>query len=181
MGKRLLREWIGRPLVNLEMLEQRLDAVTELRDSTSVTIERLKKILHGSMPDLSRGMSRIQYGRVSLFLRGWVGRCGFDKTHDRTPFQATPSEAALVLLTFHRLANDLPAVRPNNALLAHIKDSFDAIKGPVDCFRQMVDIQKARKDVPEDMFKDPTQYPDIGKARAVSGQVFSKWPCISDC
>lgn len=65
MGKRLLRDWIGRPLVNVDLLEERLDAVTEIKDNASLTLEKLKGLLKGSIPDLGRGMSRIQYGRVS--------------------------------------------------------------------------------------------------------------------
>ena len=65
MGKRLLRDWIGRPLVNVDLLEERLDAVTEIKDNASLTLEKLKGLFKGSIPDLGRGMSRIQYGRVS--------------------------------------------------------------------------------------------------------------------
>lgn len=64
MGKRLLRDWIGRPLVDRRLLEERLDAVTELKDSSSLTLDKLRSLLRGAIPDLSRGLSRIQYGRV---------------------------------------------------------------------------------------------------------------------
>ena len=66
MGKRMLRDWIGRPLVNVAMLEERLDAITELKDDNTLTLEKLKGLLKGAMPDLGRGLSRIQYGRVSF-------------------------------------------------------------------------------------------------------------------
>lgn len=66
MGKRMLRDWIGRPLVNIAMLEERLDAITELKDDNTLTLEKLKGLLKGAMPDLGRGLSRIQYGRVSF-------------------------------------------------------------------------------------------------------------------
>jgi len=66
MGKRMLRDWIGRPLVTIAMLEERLDAITELKDDNTLTLEKLKGLLKGAMPDLGRGLSRIQYGRVSF-------------------------------------------------------------------------------------------------------------------
>jgi DNA mismatch repair ATPase MutS len=49
----------------VDLLEERLDAVTEIKDNASLTLEKLKGLLKGSIPDLGRGMSRIQYGRVS--------------------------------------------------------------------------------------------------------------------
>jgi DNA mismatch repair protein MSH3 len=66
MGKRMLRDWIGRPLVNVAMLEERLEAIAELKDDNTLTLEKMKGLLKGQMPDLGRGLSRIQYCRVSL-------------------------------------------------------------------------------------------------------------------
>ena len=69
MGKRLLRDWIGRPLVDRDLLEERLSAVAEIKDDASLTLEKLKGLLKGSIPDLGRGMSRIQYGKVRTSTR----------------------------------------------------------------------------------------------------------------
>jgi DNA mismatch repair protein MSH3 len=67
MGKRMLRDWIGRPLVDVTMLEDRLEAVSEIKDDNTLTLEKLKGLLKGPIPDLGRGLSRIQYGRVSSY------------------------------------------------------------------------------------------------------------------
>lgn len=50
-----------RPLV------KRLDAVKEILHTPSVAIEKLKCLLK-NQPDMQRGLSRIQYGKVSSFL-----------------------------------------------------------------------------------------------------------------
>jgi len=82
MGKRMLRDWIGRPLVNVAMLEERLDAIAELKDSNSLTLEKLKSLLKGQMPDLGRALSRIQYGRVSIGFILLVMANLVDRLHD---------------------------------------------------------------------------------------------------
>lgn len=49
---------------NLRPLVQRLDAVKEILETPSVSIEKLKSLLR-NQPDMQRGLSRIQYGKVS--------------------------------------------------------------------------------------------------------------------
>jgi DNA mismatch repair protein MSH3 len=64
MGKRLLREWVGRPLIVKSKLEERVEAVEELLEDEKGRVSGLKGLLKG-MPDLMRGLVRIQSGRVS--------------------------------------------------------------------------------------------------------------------
>ena len=60
MGARLLRSWILRPEISLGEIEDRLDAVAELKSRTIVR-EELHKELEGIL-DLERLMSRITLG-----------------------------------------------------------------------------------------------------------------------
>lgn len=65
-GQRLLRKWVGRPLLDKTELEERVSAVEELQDpSKTVQIERLKGLLSKIRADLEKSLIRIYYGRVS--------------------------------------------------------------------------------------------------------------------
>ena len=63
MGGRLLRRWLGQPLLEIEPLEQRLDAV-EYFVKESLVRTRARDILAG-IPDLERIMGRIQAETVA--------------------------------------------------------------------------------------------------------------------
>jgi DNA mismatch repair protein MutS len=60
MGARLLRSWILRPEISLVEIEERLDAVAELKSRT-VTREETRKVLEGIL-DLERLTSRVTLG-----------------------------------------------------------------------------------------------------------------------
>lgn len=84
-GARLLKSWIGRPLVNkrcvnesqppgsltqgdgdASALQQRVNAVEEILANESETLTTLRGVL-SRLPDLARGLCRIQYGQVWLY------------------------------------------------------------------------------------------------------------------
>jgi len=66
-GQRLLRKWVGRPLLDRTKLEERVAAVTELLDpERTVLVDRLKKLLSKVKCDLEKSLIRIYYGKVSL-------------------------------------------------------------------------------------------------------------------
>jgi DNA mismatch repair protein MSH3 len=80
-GARLLKSWVGRPLVdkryrslsssetnNLTLfassvLQDRVDAVEEIISSSSDKLVVLRQVLK-KLPDLAKGLCRIQYGKV---------------------------------------------------------------------------------------------------------------------
>ncbi|QSS59776.1 DNA mismatch repair protein msh3 [Histoplasma capsulatum] len=65
-GQRLLRKWVGRPLLDKTELEERVSAVEELQDpSKTVQIERLKGLLSKIRADLEKSLIRIYYGRCT--------------------------------------------------------------------------------------------------------------------
>ncbi|KAF8309367.1 hypothetical protein DL93DRAFT_2100103 [Clavulina sp. PMI_390] len=63
-GSRLMRSWIGKPLVDIRLLQERIDAVDEVLNTQSPSLDKLRLLLRG-MPDLVRGLARIQYGKSS--------------------------------------------------------------------------------------------------------------------
>ncbi|OAX84519.1 DNA mismatch repair protein MSH3 [Emergomyces africanus] len=65
-GQRLLRKWVGRPLLNKNELEERVAAVEELQDpSKTRQIEQLKSLLSKIKADLEKSLIRIYYGRCT--------------------------------------------------------------------------------------------------------------------
>jgi DNA mismatch repair protein MSH3 len=64
-GQRMLRKWVGRPLLDKQQLEERINAVEELKDpNNTTTLERVKSLLGRVKHDLEKGLIRIYYGKV---------------------------------------------------------------------------------------------------------------------
>ncbi|KAL4990382.1 DNA mismatch repair protein msh3 [Aspergillus falconensis] len=65
-GQRMLRKWVGRPLLDRHQLEDRVNAIEELKDSQNdVMVERIKALLGKIKYDLEKGLIRIYYGKCS--------------------------------------------------------------------------------------------------------------------
>lgn len=65
-GQRLLRKWIGRPLLDKEKLEERVVAVEELFENRSQwRVDKLEGLLTNIKTDLERSLIRIYYGKCS--------------------------------------------------------------------------------------------------------------------
>ncbi|KAH8905307.1 hypothetical protein BR93DRAFT_780570 [Coniochaeta sp. PMI_546] len=65
-GGRLLRKWIGRPLLDQERLEERVAAVEELLENQSTgKVDKLEHLLKGIKADLERSLIRIYYGKCT--------------------------------------------------------------------------------------------------------------------
>lgn len=63
MGKRMLRAWLEKPLLNPSVIAKRQNAVSELHDN-AVLREEIRLALHG-VSDMERLMSRIAYGTAN--------------------------------------------------------------------------------------------------------------------
>ncbi|CEP14305.1 hypothetical protein [Parasitella parasitica] len=63
-GQRLLRKWVGKPLVNISRLNERIDAVEELINTDNPK-KNMAIILLTNLPDIEKGLCRIQYGRAT--------------------------------------------------------------------------------------------------------------------
>ncbi len=63
MGSRLLKKWITYPLVNEEMINQRLDAITFLNDNFLTKDELREHLMH--VYDLERLSARVAYGNAN--------------------------------------------------------------------------------------------------------------------
>ncbi|KAI2606674.1 muts domain V-domain-containing protein [Hypoxylon sp. NC1633] len=87
-GQRLLRKWIGRPLLDKERLEERVAAVEELLENASTAkVDKLEHLLKNIRTDLERSLIRIYYGKC------------------------TRPELLAVLQTMHRIAMEFALVK----------------------------------------------------------------------
>ena len=65
-GQRLLRSWVGRPLLDKSKLEERIAAVEELRSGQqTIQIDKLKTLLVKIKSDLEKSLIRIYYGKCT--------------------------------------------------------------------------------------------------------------------
>ncbi|KAJ9099014.1 hypothetical protein QFC20_005771 [Naganishia adeliensis] len=123
-------------------LVQRLDAVKEILETPSVSIEKLKGLLK-NQPDMQRGLSRIQYGK------------------------ATPNEVATLLLAFKRIAAEFEhnVALPRSSLLSGIISSLPKIRKVVERLLSDIDVRQARSDSTENLFTNPEKFPSIQDAK----------------
>lgn len=68
MGRRLLRKWVGRPLLHKEKLEERIEAVEEILSGKNGKLDRLRELIGRVGYDLEKGLIRIYYGKVCVYL-----------------------------------------------------------------------------------------------------------------
>ncbi|KAL2823747.1 muts domain V-domain-containing protein [Aspergillus cavernicola] len=65
-GQRMLRKWVGRPLLDKRQLEERVNAVEELKGPKNIAlVERIKALLGKIKHDLEKGLIRIYYGKCT--------------------------------------------------------------------------------------------------------------------
>ena len=65
-GQRLLRKWVGRPLLMTSALDERVAAVEELKDrQPSVKVDKLAHLLSQIKIDLEKSLIRIYYGKCT--------------------------------------------------------------------------------------------------------------------
>ncbi len=65
-GQRLLRKWVGRPLLDQTRLEERVTAVEELKDGHQTPkVDKLQALLRNVRSDLERSLIRIYYGKCT--------------------------------------------------------------------------------------------------------------------
>lgn len=65
-GRRLLRKWVGRPLLERARLDKRLAAVEELKEGAGqAKVDRISQLLNKTKADLERTLIRIYYRKCS--------------------------------------------------------------------------------------------------------------------
>jgi DNA mismatch repair protein MSH3 len=65
-GQRLLRKWLGKPLLDQERLEERVNAVEELFEGQNTPkVDKVEHLLRNVKTDLERSLIRIYYGKCT--------------------------------------------------------------------------------------------------------------------
>lgn len=143
-GQRLLRKWVGRPLLDQERLEERLAAVQELLEKQSTAaVDALEKLLASTKTDLERSLIRIYYGKC------------------------TRPELLSVLQTLQRVATHYasvtsPADMPlASSLLQTAIGALPQILPTVVSYLERINLDAARRDDKYGFFREDFQTEDI--------------------
>ncbi|GBE82631.1 DNA mismatch repair protein [Sparassis crispa] len=141
-GARMLRSWVGRPLVDLSALNDRITAVQEILEDKTPKLTLLRQLLR-RLPDLARGLCRIQYGKC------------------------TPQELAVLLPALGKVATTFTPAETvagtmfNSVLLNDAVSALPKLKGPVKQLLGAVSIKMAKEGKKELLWTDPDKYPDL--------------------
>ncbi|TVY17171.1 DNA mismatch repair protein msh3 [Lachnellula arida] len=128
-GQRLLRKWVGQPLLEKERLEERVSAVEELKDGHQTPrVDQLHALLRNIKSDLERSLIRIYYGKC------------------------TRPELLTTLQTLQRIGNEFARVKTasntgfKSPLISNAIASLPTILETVISFLEKLNAEAARKD-----------------------------------
>ncbi|KAI9885647.1 MAG: Mismatch repair protein msh3 [Watsoniomyces obsoletus] len=142
-GQRLLRKWVGRPLLDKGQLEERMAAVEEMKDGSSVLIEKLKALLPKVKVDLEKSLIRIYYGKC------------------------TRPELLGVLQTLQRISNEFSVIKsPADTGLSSIllNNAFASLPGILDdvvSYLEKINPEAARNDDKYTFFREDQETEEI--------------------
>ena len=145
-GQRLLRKWVGRPLLDKNKLEERVSAVEELNDSQrTVQVERIKRLLGKVKSDLEKSLIRIYYGKC------------------------TRPELLTVLQTMHMLASEFADVKSSeesgfaSPVVGEALASLNTILEDVVRFLNKINMHAAKSDDKYAFFRESEETEDISE------------------
>jgi len=128
-GQRLLRKWVGRPLLDKSQLEARVAAVEELKDGYQTPkVDKLHALLRNIKIDLERSLIRIYYGKC------------------------TRPELLMALQTLQRISNEYAYVRSaadapfTSDLITTAIASLPSISETIISFLDQISAEAARQD-----------------------------------
>ena len=144
-------------------MQDRVNAVQEILESNSERLVTLRSILRG-LPDLAKGLCRIQYGQVNEITSNSLAR--LLKQNIKSP-QCTPQELAVLLPAFNKVATAFgdvttPAsVGLKSPVLNEIISSFPKLMEPIKHLLATVNVKKASEGKKDSMWTDLERYPSI--------------------
>ncbi|KAF5391272.1 hypothetical protein D9757_001964 [Collybiopsis confluens] len=145
-GARLMRNWVGHPLTDRVALQERVDAVEEIINSSSEKLVTLRLVLK-NLPDLARGLCRIQYG------------------------QCIPRELATLLPAFKKVAHAFePLMTHSEAgfkspLLNSIIFTLPTLRNSIDEILQTISLKHAVDGQKDELWIDTDKYPQINETK----------------
>ncbi|KAF2863544.1 DNA mismatch repair protein Msh3 [Piedraia hortae CBS 480.64] len=108
-GQRLLRKWVGRPLVDREKLEERVAAVAELKEESEAA-ERLRNLLTRIKIDLEKGLIRVFYQKCSRPELFNILQTLRDVAQEYSPEEPSPFHSPLLKTYISTLPTILPTI-----------------------------------------------------------------------
>lgn len=143
-GQRLLRKWVGRPLLDQGKLEERINAVEELKaGERTIAVDKIKHLLLAAKSDLERSLIRIYYKKC------------------------TRPELLAVLQTLQRIATEYASVKkPADAgfkspILNEAIASLPQILDDVVAYLENINPQAAKEDNKYEFFRSTDDNDDI--------------------
>ncbi|KAI7976309.1 hypothetical protein EIK77_010782 [Talaromyces pinophilus] len=143
-GQRLLRKWVGRPLLDRRQLEERVGAVEELLNSEqNMLTERLKDLLGRVRSDLERSLIRIYYGKC------------------------TRPELLTVLQTLQMIANTFAHIKSpedtgfKSTMISEAIAALPTIQEDVVMFLDKINMHAAKNDDKYEFFRESEESDDI--------------------
>ncbi|KAJ7940789.1 muts domain V-domain-containing protein [Mycena leptocephala] len=139
-GARMLRTWVGKPLVDKSELRLRTEAIEEIIQSSSDKLVSLRQVLK-RLPDLAKGLCRIQYK------------------------QCTPQELAVLLSAFYKIGNAFATIQApadvalKSKLLNDIILSLPPLKKPMRDLLDTINLKQAAEGKKDCMWRDSSKYP----------------------
>ncbi|KAK5675879.1 Mismatch repair protein msh3 [Elasticomyces elasticus] len=129
-GQRMLRKWVGRPLLDKARLDERVAAVEELKDGGG-DVDRIKSLLRKTRSDLERSLIRIYYKKCTrpelLGVLQTLQGIAREYAHVSSPADAGFSSALLseAIASLPKIADDvLQYLERINAEAAKADDKF---------------------------------------------------------
>jgi DNA mismatch repair protein MSH3 len=145
-GGRLLRKWIGRPLLDKKSLEERLAAVQELLDSTkAVNVEKLRRLLSKVRIDLEKSLIRIYYGRCTR------------------PELLNVLQSLQLISSEYAHVSSAPSTGFDSPLITSAITSLPAILTEVIAYLDKINLQAAKSDDKYAFFRDDQETTAITK------------------
>ena len=143
-GQRLLRKWVGRPLLRKDELEERIAAVEELNgDQPTMRVDKVKHLLAQIRSDLEKSLIRIYYGKC------------------------TRPELLTVLQTMQRIATEFLSVKmPSDAgfrssIINTAIAALPTIAGDVVSYLDQINPEAAKSDDKYAFFREEVESEDI--------------------
>ncbi|GAA6022808.1 hypothetical protein JCM11491_006414 [Sporobolomyces phaffii] len=152
MGKRLLRKWIAKPLVSVDAVNERLDAISEIHSANANLYLAKVRDLVKTLPDLERGLARVHFGR------------------------ATPNELLRVLEALTKVGTVFSSAGLDDGpssdygglksrLLVDSMRDLPKVKAIVKALCDQVDERMARDGKKEDLFEREQDWPELEECK----------------
>ncbi|EXJ79195.1 DNA mismatch repair protein msh3 [Capronia epimyces CBS 606.96] len=139
-GGRLLRKWVGRPLLDRKSIEERLSAVEELLDpDKAIHVEKLKHVLSKMRTDLEKNLIRIYYGKASR------------------PELLNVLQSLQFLATEFAHVTDAASTNFDSSLISSAITSLPSILTEVVGYLDKINLQAARSDDKYNFFQDGSE------------------------